>query len=96
MVGGSVESGCNINKLSENIRFVSSKRSYSGENVRYHDCPKTDRQKCEDRARILETECSIMPTMVTAARVKAGVESRPIIPGSRTSLTLEPFKTHIS
>ena len=33
MVGGSVESGCN--KLSENIRFVSSKRSYSGENVRY-------------------------------------------------------------
>ena len=93
MVGGSVESGCN--KLSENIRFVSSKRSYSGENVRYHDCPKTDSQ-CEDRAINLETELSIMPTMVTAARVKAGVESRPIIPGSRTSLTLEPFKTHIS
>ena len=80
MVGGSVESGCN--KLSENIRFVSSKRSYNGENVRYHDCPKTDSQKCEDRAINLETECSIMPTMVTAARMKAGVESRPIIPGS--------------
>ena len=40
LVGGSMDSGCH--KLSENIWFVWSGRSYSGEKVGCHACPRTD------------------------------------------------------
>ena len=53
VVGGSVDSGCH--KLSENIWFVWSKRSYSEDKVGCHGCPRRTTE-CEDRARILETE----------------------------------------
>ena len=39
-VGGSVYSGCH--KLSENIWFVWSKRSYYGDKEVYDSCPRTD------------------------------------------------------
>ena len=54
---GSVDSGCH--QLSENIWFVWSKMSYSGDMEGCHACARTDGQRtteCEDRARILETE----------------------------------------
>ena len=35
-----MDSGCH--KLSENIRFVWSKRSYGGDKVGCHACPRTD------------------------------------------------------
>ena len=49
---GSVDSGCH--QLSENIWFVWSKMSYSGDMEGCHACPRTDGQRteCEDRARI--------------------------------------------
>ena len=40
MVDGSADSGCH--KLSENIWVVGSKRSYSGDKVGCHACPRTD------------------------------------------------------
>ena len=50
-------------KLSENIWFVWSKRSYSGDKKGCHARGRTDEQRrtteCEDRARILETEFAI-------------------------------------
>ena len=54
--GGWVDSGCH--KLSENIWFVWSKMSYSGDMEGCHACARTDGRttECEDRARILETE----------------------------------------
>ena len=49
-----------ITKLSENIWFVCSKMSYSGDMEGCHACPRTDgHTECEDRARILETEFAI-------------------------------------
>ena len=58
MVGGSVDKGCR--KLSENIWFVWSKRSYSGQKVGCHAHTRRHGQtECEDRARILETEFTI-------------------------------------
>ena len=48
-----MDSGCH--KLSENIWFVWSKRSYSEDKVGCHACPRRmeARTECEDRARIL-------------------------------------------
>ena len=49
-------------KLSENVWFVWSKRSYSGDKEGCHACGRTDdgrRTECEDRAGILETEFAI-------------------------------------
>ena len=49
-------------KLSENIWFVWSKMSYSGDMEGCHACARTtdgQRTECEDRARILETEFAI-------------------------------------
>ena len=59
---GSVDSGCH--QLSENIWFVWSKMSYSGDMEGCHACPRTDngqRMECEDRARILEAEFAKWP-----------------------------------
>ena len=47
----SSETGLVCHKISENIWFVWSKRSYSGQKVGCDDC---DTRKCEDSARILE------------------------------------------
>ena len=57
---GSVDSGCH--QLSENIWFVWSKMSYSGDMEGCHACVRrTDgRTECEDSARILETEFAIV------------------------------------
>ena len=47
-------------KISENIWFVWSKMSNSGDMEGCHACARTDaRTECEDRARILETEFAI-------------------------------------
>ena len=48
-------------KLSENIWFVWSKRSHSGDKKGYHARGRADngRTECEDRARIIETEFTI-------------------------------------
>ena len=51
-------------KLSENIWFVWSKMSYSGDMDGCHACARTTDNgqrttECEDRARILETEFAI-------------------------------------
>ena len=54
MVGRSVDSGCH--KLSENIWFVWSKRSYNGRKGRMSSLYTDGRMECEDRARILESE----------------------------------------
>ena len=58
---GLVDSRCH--QLSENIWFVWSKMSYSGDMEGCHACARrTDngqRTECEDRARILETEFAI-------------------------------------
>ena len=57
-------------KLSENIWFVWSKMSYSGDMEGCHACARrTDgRTECEDSARILETEFAIvMKTAVICA-----------------------------
>ena len=50
-------------KLSENMLFVGSKRSNSGDKRGCDACGRTDGQRtteCEDRARILETEFAIV------------------------------------
>ena len=46
-----MDSGCQ--KLAENIWFVWSKRSYSGQNLSFHRCGQTE---CDVGARIMETE----------------------------------------
>ena len=46
-------------KLSENIWFVWSKRSYSGDKKGCHARGQRRTTECEDRARILETEFAI-------------------------------------
>ena len=50
-----------LGKLSENIWFVWSKMSCSGDMEGCYACAHTDnaRTECEDRARILETEFAI-------------------------------------
>ena len=59
MVGGSVDLGCL--KLSENIWFVRSKRSYSGQKLGCHSCGRTDgRTECEERDRNLDSEFAII------------------------------------
>ena len=69
-------------KLSENIWFVWSKMSYSGDMEGCHACGRTThdtrRTECEDSARILETEFAIFVqavgdvrlTVITCSEVK--------------------------
>ena len=56
--------GSGRHKLSENIWFVWSRMSYSGDMEGCHACPQTTdgRTESEDRARILEAEFAISPS----------------------------------
>ena len=78
-------------KFSENIWFVWSKMSYSGDMEGCHACGRTTdgRTECEDSARILETEFAMIMTVMILVVVV------PICPNPPTSAA-HPFPKQVA